>query len=289
MESIWLEINFPNTENFVISVWYWPPSTSKFLPTNFNELLRNSLIKASSENKETILIGDFNIIYQKVDDSGELKSIFTLFELKQIIKITTRVADKTESLINLVFTNVLLNITLNDVYALSFSDHDLIGFSRKQNRMKTAPKTIHCRNYRRYDHGKLKDDLKNLDWSPVYISHSISDLLKAFNRMLTGFFDRHAPFATIRASINIFPCLTVELKSEMDYRDVLQRKLRKTKTTRITNVRETKLTTWFKELNNTTTKTCWIKTPKTLLHSGEHWKVYFPPNRNQNLLVRHSK
>ena len=155
--------------------------------------------------------------------------------------------------------------------------------------MKTAPKTIHCRNYRRYDHGKLKDDLKNLDWSPVYISHSISDLLKAFNRMLTGFFDRHAPFATIRTSINIFPCLTVELKSEMDYRDVLQRKLRKTKTTRITNVRETKLTTWFKELNNTTTKTCWIKTPKTLLHSGEHWKVYFPPNRNQNLLVRHSK
>ena len=133
LESIWLEINFPNTESFLISVWCRPPSTSKFLPTNFNELLRNLLIKASSENKETILIGDFNINYQKVDDNGELKSIFTLFQLKQIIKITARVTDKTESLINLVFTNVLLNITLNDVYALSFSDHDLIGFSRKQN------------------------------------------------------------------------------------------------------------------------------------------------------------
>ena len=68
-------------------------STSKFLPINFNKFLRNSLIKVSSENKETILTGDFNINYQKVDDNGELKSIFTLFQLKQIIKTATRVTE----------------------------------------------------------------------------------------------------------------------------------------------------------------------------------------------------
>ena len=48
-----------------------------------------------------ILTGDFNINYQKVEDNGELKSIFTLFQLKQIIKTATRVTDKTESLIDL--------------------------------------------------------------------------------------------------------------------------------------------------------------------------------------------
>ena len=73
LECIWLEINFPKTESFIFSVWYRPPSTSKFLPTNFNELLRNSLIKVSSENKEMILTGYFNINHQKVDDNGELK------------------------------------------------------------------------------------------------------------------------------------------------------------------------------------------------------------------------
>ena len=71
LECIWLEINFPNTKSFLISVWYRPLSTSKFLPTNFNELLRKSLIRVSSENKETILTGDFNINYQKVGN-GEL-------------------------------------------------------------------------------------------------------------------------------------------------------------------------------------------------------------------------
>ena len=97
--------------------------------------------------------------------------------------------------------------------------------------MKTAPKTIRCRNYRRYDHNKQKDDLKNADWSPVYISHSISDSLQAFNRILSEFFDRHAPFATKRTNTNISSWLTVELKNEMDYRDVLQQKFRKLKTT----------------------------------------------------------
>ena len=139
--------------------------------------------------------------------------------------------EKTESLIDLVFTNILFNITMNDVYALSFRDHNLIGFKRKQNRVQTAPKTILCCNYHRYDHNKMKDDLENADWSPVYISHSIPDLLQTFNRIITEFFDRHTPVATKRSNINIFLWLTVELKSEMDYRDVLQRKFRKSKTT----------------------------------------------------------
>ena len=139
--------------------------------------------------------------------------------------------DKTESLIDLVFTNVPFNITMNDVYALSFSDHDLIGFNRKQNIAKTAPKAIRCRKYLRYDHNKLKDDLKNAYWSPVYISHSILDSLQAFNRILTEFFDRHVPFATKRTNTNTSPWMTVELINEMDCRDVLQRKFRKMKTT----------------------------------------------------------
>ena len=121
-----------------------------------------------------------------------MKSIFKLFQLKQIIKTATRVIDKSESLIELVFTNVPFNITMNIVYALSFSDHDLIGFNCKQNRVKTAPKTICWCNYRQNDHNKLKYDLENADCSPVYISHPISESLQAFNGILTEFLDWHA-------------------------------------------------------------------------------------------------
>ena len=56
-----------------------------------------------------------------------MESIFTLFQLKQIIKTATRMTDKTEPLIDLVFTNVPFKIPMNDVYALSFSQQNLIG------------------------------------------------------------------------------------------------------------------------------------------------------------------
>ena len=127
----------------------------------------------------------------------------------------------------MVFTNVPFNITRNDVYALSFSDYVLIGFNRKQNWVKTALTNICCR----YDHNNLKDGLKNTDLSPVLISHSILDSLQKFKRVLTEFFDRHILSATEKRNTNISPWLSIDLKSEMDYGDVLQRKFRKSKTT----------------------------------------------------------
>ena len=141
-----------------------------------------------------------------------MKPIFTLLQLKQIIETATRVTDKIESLIDLVFTYLPFYITINDVYALSFSDLDLIGFIRKQNRVSTAPKTICCRSNRRYDHNKLKDDLKNTDWSSLYISNSILDSLQEFNRILTELSDSHILFAIKRRNTNVSPRLTVNLK-----------------------------------------------------------------------------
>ena len=102
--------------------------------------------------------------------------------------------------------------------------------------------------------------LKMLIGHQCTFSHSISDSLQAFNRILTEFFDRDTPFATKRTSTNISPWLTEELRNKMDYRDVLQRKSKTSRkqprTTRNTNVRETKLITRLKEPNKTTTKTC---------------------------------
>ena len=66
----------------------------------------------------------------------------------------------------------------------------------------------------------------------MYISHSISDSLQVFNRILSEFFDQHARFTTKRTNTNISPWLTVELKNEMDYSDVLLRNFRESKTTK---------------------------------------------------------
>ena len=144
--------------------------------------------------------------------------------------------------------------------------------------MKTAPKTILCHNYHWYDHNKLKDDLKNAD-----CSHSISDSLEAFNRILTEFFDWCASFLTKRTNTNTSPWLTVKLKNEIDCRDVLQWKFCKSKTTENYvkyKHQRNKVNNLIKRAKLDYNKNLQDKNTKKLLHSGEYWKVYFPLNRN---------
>ena len=64
-----------------------------------------------------------------------------------------------------------------------------------------------------------------------------------------------------------------KLKSEMDYRDVLQQNFCKLKTNENYEKykrQRNKVNNLIKRAKKTTTKTCWMKTPKTLLHSGEN-------------------
>lgn len=89
LESIWLEIKFLKMKS----------STSKYLSANFNKLLNTILLRASWKHKKMILTGDFNVNYLIDKENIELKSIFTNFQIKQIIKTATRTSNRSESLI----------------------------------------------------------------------------------------------------------------------------------------------------------------------------------------------
>ena len=70
------------TQKVSLSVYSIDPVYIKISPYKLSGTSSQLTNQISSENKETMLTGDFNINYQKADDNGELKSIFTLFQLK---------------------------------------------------------------------------------------------------------------------------------------------------------------------------------------------------------------
>lgn len=43
----------------------WPPNSSNYLPPNFTESFNNILCNAVNENKEIIVLEDFNVNYLK--------------------------------------------------------------------------------------------------------------------------------------------------------------------------------------------------------------------------------
>ena len=143
-ESLMIEIAVKNSKPFLVGCFYRPPETSRHSSDNFS--LQSHLSDVLKENKEAIMLGDFNVNYKNLHENTEFKTTLTLNGFKQLIKKPTRITQTSSTLIDLILTNRPLTISKTDVIALSLSDHDMIACIRKVNFQKFAPKTIKCRN-----------------------------------------------------------------------------------------------------------------------------------------------
>ena len=155
IESLWIEILIKNSKSILVGCFYRPPESSKYLPNDYNEKFYDQLSKAISENKETILLGDFNINYRERNNNNDFKTSMKLFGFKQIVTQATRITKDTSTIIDLIFTNKEYNISDCNVVSTSTSDHEMTTCIRKINNAKHNPKTIKCRDYANYDPEQL--------------------------------------------------------------------------------------------------------------------------------------
>ena len=228
IECIWLEILLPLTKSFIIGILYRPPDSSKHLNKNFNNTFCNRLASINSENKEIIVLGDINCDYLKAKDHHELKDSLTLNGFKQLIKKATRITEHSRTLIDVILTTQVSNISKSDVIPSDLSDHDMIACVRKLNNIKNLPKTVKCRNYKNYDAKKVCEELNDKNWNTLY---NISDTNCAWNylkNILRETIDLHAPIITKRVKGISSPWLTEITKREMNIKDKLLRKCRRT-------------------------------------------------------------
>ena len=77
---------------------------------NFSEVFEEQLTNVVKTNKEIIILGDFNIDYNKTDNR-DFKSLLNIFGLNQVITEPTRTTKTSSTLIDLIMTNRPENIT----------------------------------------------------------------------------------------------------------------------------------------------------------------------------------
>ena len=134
---------------------------------NFSEVFEEQLTNVVKTNKEIIILGDFDIDYNEIDNR-DFKSLLNIFGLKQVIAEPTRTTETSSTLIDLIITNRPENITKKGVFPNSIADQDMITCSRKINNIWYNPKTIKCRNYTNYSPEEPKLVVAKIDCSPVY-------------------------------------------------------------------------------------------------------------------------
>ena len=59
LETLWIELELPKSKPFILGVVYHPPNSLQ----SWIDLFEEEFESAHSENKEIILMGDFNIPY----------------------------------------------------------------------------------------------------------------------------------------------------------------------------------------------------------------------------------
>ena len=82
IESVWIEITPNKSKSFFVGCVYRPPDSSCHLSKEWNNIF--SLDFSLDCEKETIVVGDFNVNYLKRVDYREVKDIFNGHDLTQL-------------------------------------------------------------------------------------------------------------------------------------------------------------------------------------------------------------
>ncbi|CAH2091775.1 unnamed protein product [Euphydryas editha] len=100
-----------------------------------------------------------------------------------------------------------------------FSHHDLIYLTYKVRPPKVKGKVLLQRNFKHMDLERLRDDVKNIDWSAIMSANNIDTMVDSLTTELIRLYDKHAPVRPVRMKHAPAPWLSPAIKRTMAKRD----------------------------------------------------------------------
>ncbi len=145
MEYIGLNMSLSPQMSFIVICLYRPPSTNNI----FYEHLHN-ILKQCDGKKELILMGDFNINWDKKTERKKLKEITNKFNLSQLIQGPTRITNSSQTQTDLIFTNRPQRVTTSHNLLTGLSDHNITLLVRKLTRKKLQNRPQEINSMRKF-------------------------------------------------------------------------------------------------------------------------------------------
>jgi len=230
LEAICIEVKQAKSKPILIASVYRPPNTSTEIFKKIEILMQN----LDQENKEVIILGDFNcdILSSTISNhTRKFLDLIEVFQFDQAITQPTRITPNSETLIDVALTNCPENIMNSGVVHVGISDHSLIYVCRKISFVKTQPKLIESRNYKNYNPGHFNRDLDNLLNQYTWESNDPDVLWFQFKFVFNKVADIHVPLRSRKVRNKYSPWLNDYIRKQINSRDCLRKKAVKTKST----------------------------------------------------------
>lgn len=193
VEMQWLKLQLKDTRDTYLANIYRAPDGNV---DEFIQALEIVLLDIMAlGNPDIVVIGDTNINMMKNSDPNtkKLKSFLQANRLEQLIKESTRVTERSQTLIDHVMVNRNEMYHQNGVIELGVSDHSLIYTSRKKLKVEYDTEYVWTRSYRSYNDEMYERDIANADWSPVLNASNVNVAVNQFYRIILEIIEKHAP------------------------------------------------------------------------------------------------
>ena len=240
LECIVCEFKFICTSPIIVCTLYRPPNSEL---ATFLSLFEDLLTTVSTEGKEILINGDFNIdLLSNIGATKSLSDLASIFGLEQVIKHPTRTAAKyvnghfsiSSTLIDHFYVNEPYNVLTAKVVDWSISDHSPICVVRKlrgspllkSSSNSQNPNEITYRSLKRFNEEDFLTDLDSYDWDPCFVPFDVNKSLQNWQKGFLNIFDKHAPIVKHRVKHKVLlPWLTPEILKLMKTRDSIKRQV----------------------------------------------------------------
>ena len=198
LESKCIELIRANSKNAIVGCIYKHPSMAV---GDFNtSFLLPLLVKASLENKEIYLLGDFNIDLLK-PDSADYLDIFSSFSLLPHIILPTRATETTSTIIDNIFCNSVKCNTVSGNITNPISDHfsQFIILNGPKPESTILSNTTSVRDWKNFDHKAFLEEFGSNNWDATLQIDS-GDPNLAFDNFFSGInslVDKYAPIKNL--------------------------------------------------------------------------------------------
>ena len=219
IEAAWIELTLKSTQ-IIIGCMYRPPNSDC---NYFNKML-DIFGKITSEDKDLVILGDFNYDYKTdiISSENPLNMIENLFSLTQMIHKPTRVTSTSSKCLDHIFTTIPNRHTINDVAKISLSDHYLIYTCINS---KNNHNVVCFRNYNNFDINAFTTDLKNCETlsNTSVNSNSLNEMWSEWKHAFLKCCNKHAPIKESRVKNRHCPWMTSDVIKLIYQRDYLKK------------------------------------------------------------------
>ncbi len=221
-DCVGVEVVLSTEMSFILICLYRHPSAKK----DFYDQLK-TMLNLIGPNKELIILGDFNVNWDDKQGRKNLKLTTENYNLKQLIEQPTRLTNKSQTRIDLLFTNKADRIVKTYNFLTGISDHNSIFFSRKLNNSRFArPSKAHpfpsINVIPRNQLQNLSEGIKNIDWEETFSSNNIETSCDSFLDKIKNVMSPLTRRGRRRAKTrNALPWLDQNCRDLMKFRDSL--------------------------------------------------------------------